>query len=85
MNCNGTVVASPTTDNHIRLWRLSDWQTIAIFQRSDSPYCVTFSMDGKYILAGGKDKKILEWAVPEHAWPEDVLKGQVTYQVYSGL
>jgi hypothetical protein len=26
-------------------------------------------MDGKYILAGGQDKSISEWAVPEHAWP----------------
>ncbi|OAX39580.1 WD40 repeat-like protein [Rhizopogon vinicolor AM-OR11-026] len=80
MNCNGTVVASLTTDNHVRLWRLSDRRTIAIFHHSDSPYCVTFSMDGKYILAGGKDKKILEWAVPEHAWPEDALKDQATRQ-----
>jgi WD40 repeat protein len=73
MNCDGTVVASPTKHNHIRLWRLSDRQTIAIFQHSDSPRCVTFSMDGKYILAGGNNKKVSKWAVPEHAWPGSSL------------
>ncbi|OAX44109.1 hypothetical protein K503DRAFT_795719 [Rhizopogon vinicolor AM-OR11-026] len=31
-------------------------------------------MNGKYILAGGNDKKISEWAVPEHAWPENAPK-----------
>ncbi|KAJ8585522.1 WD40 repeat-like protein [Rhizopogon salebrosus TDB-379] len=80
MNCDGTIVASPTKHNHIRLWRLSDRQTIAIFQHSDSPRCVTFSMDGKYILAGGNDKKVSKWAVPEHAWPEDASKDQEIQQ-----
>ncbi|OAX39465.1 WD40 repeat-like protein [Rhizopogon vinicolor AM-OR11-026] len=86
VNRNGTVIASPTTDNHVRLWRLSDRQTIAIFQHSDSPCCVTFSMDGKHILVGCKDKKILEWAVPKHAWPEDARGDEVTHQTqnYAG-
>ncbi|OAX30627.1 WD40 repeat-like protein, partial [Rhizopogon vinicolor AM-OR11-026] len=61
VNCNGTLVAYQTTDNHVRLWRPSDQRTIAIFQHSDSPCCISFSVDGKHILAGGKDKKILEW------------------------
>ncbi|KAJ8588500.1 WD40 repeat-like protein [Rhizopogon salebrosus TDB-379] len=80
VNCDGTVVASPAKHNHIRLWRLLDRQTIAIFQHSDSPRCVTFSMDGKYILAGGNDKKVSKWAVPEHAWPEDASKDQEIQQ-----
>ncbi|OAX43936.1 WD40 repeat-like protein [Rhizopogon vinicolor AM-OR11-026] len=80
VNCNGTVLASPTTDNHVRLWRLSDWRTIAIFRHSDSPCCVTFSMDGKHILIGGNDKKISEWVVPAHAWPEDAPNDQATHQ-----
>jgi len=73
VNCDGTVIASPTTDNRVRLWRLSDRRTIAIFQHSDFPSCITFSVDGKHILAGGKDKRISEWAVPEHAWPANAL------------
>ncbi|OJA07981.1 hypothetical protein AZE42_01065 [Rhizopogon vesiculosus] len=70
VNYNGTLIAYQTTNDHVRLWRPSDQRTIAIFQHSDSPCCITFSVDGKHILAGGKDKKISEWAVPEHAWPD---------------
>jgi WD40 repeat protein len=79
VNRSGTLVASaadgrhPTksSDSTVRLWRLSDGENIAIFQHSDIPTCVTFSVDGKYILSGGKDKKIAEWAVPADALPED--------------
>ena len=73
VNCDGTVIASPTTDNRVRLWRLSDRRTIALFQHSGFPSCITFSVDGKHILAGGKDKSISQWAVPEHAWPANAL------------
>jgi len=79
VNCNGTVIASPTTDNRVRLWRLSDRRTIAIFQHSGFPSCITFSVDGKHILAGGKDKRISQWAVPEHAWPANALMDLSTH------
>jgi len=82
MNCGGTVIAFPTTDNRVRLMRLSDRRTIAIFQHSDFPCCIAFSMDGKHILAGGKDNKISEWAVPEHGWSQDTSPNdRATYQV----
>jgi WD40 repeat protein len=83
VSCDGTLVAYATTDNHVRVKRLSDRRTIAIFQHSDSPCCITFSMDGKHILAGGKDKKIFQWAVPQHAWREDAPTDQATDQVCS--
>jgi WD40 repeat protein len=57
----GTLVASASRDEHVRLWRLSDQQTIAIFQHSSVLYSVTFSVDGRHILSGGQDKKISEW------------------------
>ncbi|KAG2340338.1 WD40 repeat-like protein, partial [Suillus weaverae] len=57
----GTLVAS-ASDDHVRLWRLSDRRTIAIFRHSSPAQSVTFSVDGKHILSGGKDKKISEWA-----------------------
>jgi WD40 repeat protein len=60
----GTLVASASCDRHVRLWRLSDRQTIAIFKHSSPLQSVTFSSDGKHILSGGDDKKISEWAVP---------------------
>ncbi|KAG2345951.1 WD40 repeat-like protein [Suillus weaverae] len=58
----GTLVASASSDNHVRLWRLSDRRTIAIFQHSSPLKCVTFSADGKYILSGGEDNRISEGA-----------------------
>jgi WD40 repeat protein len=62
----GILVASVSDDNHVRLWRLSDQRTIAIFEHSSPLRSVTFSSDGKHIFSGGKDKKISEWAVPKN-------------------
>jgi WD40 repeat protein len=63
----GTLVASTSDDKHVRLWRLSDQRTIAIFKHSSPLRSVTFSSDGKHILSRGRDKKISEWAVPKNA------------------
>ncbi|KAG1887519.1 WD40-repeat-containing domain protein [Suillus fuscotomentosus] len=51
---SGTLVASASDDNHVRLWRLSDQRTIAVFQHSSSATCATFCVDGKHILGGGE-------------------------------
>ncbi|KAG1747253.1 uncharacterized protein EDB91DRAFT_1345292 [Suillus paluster] len=61
----GTHVASSSDDTHARLWRLSDRQTIAIFQHSSATYCVTFSMNGMHILSGGYDNMISQWEAPK--------------------
>ncbi|KIK41070.1 hypothetical protein CY34DRAFT_13275 [Suillus luteus UH-Slu-Lm8-n1] len=62
----GTFVASASEDRHVRLWRLSDKQTIAIFRlHSLAPHSVTFSVDGRHILSGGEDNKISDWEVPK--------------------
>ncbi|KAG2128626.1 uncharacterized protein EDB93DRAFT_168427 [Suillus bovinus] len=66
INPAGTLVASASVDHHVRLWQFSDGRTIAIFQHSFIPRCVTFSMDGKHLLSGGYDNKISEWAVPSN-------------------
>ena len=84
VNCNGSIVASVTAGNHIRLWRFSNRQTIAIFQEKCIPRCIAFSMDGKRILVGSLCK-VSEWAVPEHAWPEDTPGDRATCQVCSHL
>jgi WD40 repeat protein len=70
VNPAGTLVTSASDDKHVRLWRLWDRRTIAIFKHLDPVCCVTFSMDGKYILSGCQDKKISKWAVPEDASPD---------------
>lgn len=67
INPAGALVAFASLDKHVRLWRLSDQKTIAIFEHSAPTMCVTFSIDGKNILSGGGDKIISEWVVPEDA------------------
>ncbi|KAG2137112.1 uncharacterized protein EDB93DRAFT_1330714 [Suillus bovinus] len=64
VNPAGTLVASTSYDHHVRLWRLSDRRIIASFKHSHTVCCVVFSTDGKYILSGGLDKKVSQWAVP---------------------
>jgi WD40 repeat protein len=83
LNSNGTLVASASEDNHVRLWRLSDRQTIAIIKHSGVVDCVTFSTDGRHILSGGADKKLSKWQVPEDALPRNGPKEQANQQVHS--
>ncbi|KAG2054938.1 WD40 repeat-like protein [Suillus hirtellus] len=85
VNSSGTLLASASHDNRVRLWRISDRQNIAIFKHSGEVNCVTFSADGKRILSGGADKKISEWPTSEDAFPEDgskdgLMKEQATHQ-----
>jgi WD40 repeat protein len=86
LNSDGTLLASASLDNHVRLWRLSDRRNIAIFKHPGEVNCVTFSADDRRILSGGMDKKILEWPTSGNAFPEDgsndgLTKEQVTHQV----
>jgi WD40 repeat protein len=60
----GTLVASASWDNHVRLWQLSDRRTIRIFEHSSSVNTVTFTFDGRHVYSGGYDKKISKWKVP---------------------
>jgi WD40 repeat protein len=63
IDSTGTLVASASIE-HVRLWRLSDQQTVAIFQPSHYLRSIAFSVDGRHILSGCNDKKILEWEAP---------------------
>ncbi|KAG1801981.1 quinon protein alcohol dehydrogenase-like superfamily [Suillus subaureus] len=52
LNSSGTLLASASHDNRVRLWRLSDRRNIAILKHSGEVNCVTFSLDDKHILSG---------------------------------
>ncbi|OAX35388.1 hypothetical protein K503DRAFT_773522, partial [Rhizopogon vinicolor AM-OR11-026] len=71
VNSTGTLIASVSYDANVRLWQLSDQRAIAIFKASSHMHCATFSVDDKYILCGGSDYNITEWAVPEYVALED--------------
>jgi tetratricopeptide (TPR) repeat protein len=75
LNPTGTLLASASDDHQVRIWRVSDRRTIAIFKHTSYVYCVTFSMDGKHILSGGRDNMISKWAVP---LLEDFLEDQTS-------
>jgi WD40 repeat protein len=86
LNSSGTLLASASHDNHVRLWRLSDRRNIATFKHFDEVNCVTFSADDKHILSGGVDKKISEWPTSEGGLAKDdlkdgLIKEQETHQV----
>ncbi|KAG2066426.1 WD40 repeat-like protein [Suillus decipiens] len=85
LNSSGTLLASASHDNRVRLWRLSDRQTIAIFKHSVVVNCVTFSADDKYVLSGCADKKISQWPTSDDTLPEGgpkdgLMKEQATHQ-----
>ncbi|KAG2153443.1 uncharacterized protein EDB93DRAFT_1248716 [Suillus bovinus] len=77
LNPAGTLIASASEDKQVRLWRLSDRSTIAIFKHPGQLYCVTFSTDGKHILTGGSAVIISKWAVPSSLL-EDIPKDQAS-------
>jgi WD40 repeat protein len=78
VNPAGTLVASACKDNHVRLWRISDRRTIAIFKDPFGVYCATVSPDGKRIFSGGGTMMVKEWEVPEDALPDYTPKEQVS-------
>lgn len=71
LNSNGTLLASASDDNRVRLWRVSDRRTIVAFKHPSEVQCVAFSADDRRILSGDQDKKISEWPIFEEALQED--------------
>ncbi|KIK44029.1 hypothetical protein CY34DRAFT_11345 [Suillus luteus UH-Slu-Lm8-n1] len=76
IDTTGTLVASSSDDEDVRLWKLLDRQTVAMFKHSDKVFCVTFTLDSKHVLSGGNDGKVLEFTVPQDALQGDEQKLQ---------
>ncbi|KAG1831007.1 WD40-repeat-containing domain protein [Suillus variegatus] len=69
VHSTGTHAVSASSDNSVRLWQLSDKQTVAIFQHTSSVICAAFSAYGAHILSGGYDKKVSVWTAPAGTLP----------------
>jgi WD40 repeat protein len=85
INSFGTHAVSASSDNSVRLWQLSDRQTVAIFQHTSSVVCAAFSADGTHILSGGYDKKITDWKAPKGILPLDASKEKVNFGRFAFL
>jgi len=84
VNSTGTLV-SASKDNYVHIWRISDRQTVAVFNLSHVVNCVTFSADGKYILCGCRDNNITEWRIPEDAFLEVAPDAQTSSVSFSSF
>jgi len=67
VNTDGTLVASASIDDNVRLWRLSDRQTISVFKHSAAVWCVTFPTDGERLFSAGHDGGVSEWLAADAA------------------
>jgi len=85
VNSTGTLLASASHDNYVRLWRISDRRTVAEFSHSHAVSCVTFSVDGKYVLCGGRDNNVTEWDLPEDVLLEDRPNSQTSSVSFSSF
>ncbi|KAG1787157.1 WD40-repeat-containing domain protein [Suillus plorans] len=73
LNSNGTLLASASDDNCVRLWRVSERRPIIVFKHPSEVRCVAFSPDDRQIFSGDQDK-ITEWPVFEDVLPKDCPK-----------
>lgn len=81
INSSGTHAVSASSDNTVRLWQLSDKQTVAIFQHASSVFCAAFSANGRLILSGGYDKRVAVWTAPKGTLPADASNKETVSKV----
>ncbi|OAX31973.1 WD40 repeat-like protein [Rhizopogon vinicolor AM-OR11-026] len=65
LNPAGTLLASASNDNTVRLWQLSTGTEVVLYEHSHSVDSVAFSEDGRFIFSGGWDEKMTQWKIPE--------------------
>ncbi|OJA12197.1 hypothetical protein AZE42_03933 [Rhizopogon vesiculosus] len=64
LNPAGTLLASASDDQTVRLWQLPTGTEVARYEQNDA-FRVAFSVDGHFIFSSGLDGKMSQWVIPE--------------------
>jgi WD40 repeat protein len=78
LNPAGTLLASASSDNTVRLWQCGTGIEVSRYEYSDTGARVAFSVDGCFIFSANDDGKTLQWEIPEDilAAARDALASQ---------
>jgi WD40 repeat protein len=83
LNPAGTLLASASADQTVRLWQLATGIEVSRYEHSNGVRNVAFSVDGCFIFGADMDGKILQWEIPEDilAAARDALMREVKTEV----
>jgi WD40 repeat protein len=78
LNPAGTLLASASDDNTVRLWQCGTGIEVSRYEHSDPVGRVAFSVDGCFLFSAMADGKTLQWEIPEDilAAARDALASQ---------
>lgn len=63
---DGSLLASASADQNIKLWRTSDWSEAAnLFGHQDEVWSVDFAPGGRRLVSAGKDRSVKLWYIDD--------------------
>jgi WD40 repeat protein len=65
LNTAGTLLATASADQTIRLWKLSTGTEVARYEHKDAVLRVAFSADGRSLFSCDMNKQISQWGIPQ--------------------